>query len=322
MRVLVTRHLFPEAIEHLQQGVDVEYHDCRDGMTQQELCTAVQGQDAVICPLTDRIGASVIAASDKLRLIANVAVGYDNIDLATATAAGVMVTNTPGVLTESTADLTFALLMATARRLGEAERFLRRGAWKFWEIDLLAGRDIHGQTLGVLGMGRIGQAVARRAQGFGMRVLYHNRSKVEAGVEEALAATYVSMEELLERSDFLTVHVPLDDVTRAVIGPAELARMRPGTILINTARGPVLDTDAVIAALESGHLGGVGLDVFDDEPAVDSRLLSFENAVLLPHIGSASTETRRQMCMLAVENVLAHARGDRPPHLVNPSALA
>ncbi len=322
MRVLVTRHLFPEAIEHLQQHVDVQYHDSRDGMTQQELCAAVRDQDAVICPLTDRVDESVIAAANKLRLVANVAVGYDNIDLKAATAGGVMVTNTPGVLTESTADLTFALLMATARRLGEAERFLRQGAWKFWEIDLLAGRDVHGQTLGVLGMGRIGQAVARRAQGFGMPVLYHNRSKVEAGVEEALAATYVSMNELLERSDFITVHVPLDDVTRAVIGSAELARMRPGTILINTARGPVLDTDAVIAALESGHLGGVGLDVFDNEPAVDSRLLSFENAVLLPHIGSASTETRRQMCMLAVENVLAHARGDQPPHLVNPAALA
>lgn len=317
MRVLVTRTLFPAAIELLRPSVELTYHDSSDGMSTVELCRAVRDQQAIICPLTDRIDTEVITAANALQLIANVAVGYDNIDLAAANDRGVMVTNTPGVLTESTADLAFALLMATARRLGEAERFLRAGAWRHWEIDLLAGHDIHGQTLGILGMGRIGQALARRAGGFGMRVLYHNRSPIDPAIEAELGASYVGKAELLRRSTFLSVHLPLETSTRGAIGAGELALMPRGAFLINTARGPVVDSEALIVALQSGHLGGVGLDVFDDEPAVDSRLLEFENAVLLPHIGSSSIDTRRRMCLLAVENVLAHTRGRRPPHLVN-----
>jgi len=317
MRVLVSRRLFPEAIALLGEGFDVRYHDSHDGMSAAQLRDAVRGQQALVCPLTDRIDAEVLAAADSLQLIANVAVGYDNIDLQAASARGILVTNTPGVLTESTADLTFALLMATARRLGEAERFLRAGSWRSWRIDLLAGCDVHGQTLGILGMGRIGQAVARRARGFGMRVLYHNRAPADPVVEAELGAAYVSLEALLRQCRFVSVHLPLSPATRGMIGADELALMQPGSILINTARGPVVDTPALIAALAAGHLGGVGLDVFDAEPAVDPRLLGFENAVLLPHIGSASTETRRQMCLVAVHNVLAHARGEVPPNRVD-----
>ncbi len=318
IRVLVSRRLFPEAILALRQQVDVSYHDSQDGLPRDELVAALSGHQVLVCPLTERIDAAVIDAAADLRLIANVAVGYDNIDLAAATRRGITVTNTPGVLTQSTADLTFALLMATARRLGEAERLLRAGAWRQWQIDLMAGQDVFGQPLGILGMGRIGQAVARRARGFGMPVLYHNRRRLDSATEVELGARYVEFAELLESVTFLSVHLPLNAKTRGMLATAELAAMRQGAILINTARGPVVDTDALVAALASGHLGGAGLDVFDDEPHVDRRLLQLENAVLLPHIGSASRATRGRMCMLAVDNVLAFAAGRPVPHAVNP----
>ena len=320
-RVFVTRHVYPRAIELLQSRTDVTYHDDRDGLSRDELTATVAEKDAILCQLTDSIDAAVLDAGEKLSIVANVAVGYDNIDVAAATRRGILVTNTPGVLTESTADLTFALLMATARRLTEAERFLRSGAWRQWEIDLLSGHDVHGRTLGILGMGRIGRAVARRAQGFAMRVLYSSRTRLAADLEAELGVLWTSRGELLRSADFVSLHVPLNEETRGWISAAELAAMGPDTILINTARGGIVDEDALIAALRDRRIAAAGLDVFAAEPEVDPRLLELDNVVLLPHIGSASIMTRARMCEVAATQVIARATGETPAHVVNPDAL-
>lgn len=320
-RVFVTRHVYPRAIELLQSRTDVTYHDDRDGLPRDAFVEAIADQDAILCQLTDPIDAAVLAAGKRLSIVANIAVGHDNIDVAAATRRGILVTNTPGVLTESTADLTFALLMATARRLTEAERFLRSGAWRQWEIDLLSGHDVHGRTLGILGMGRIGSAVARRARGFGMRVLYFSRTRLLAEVEAELGVVWTSREELLHDADFVSLHLSLTEETRGWIGARELAAMGPDTILINTARGGVVDEEALIAALCDRRIAAAGLDVFAAEPAVDPRLLALDNVVLLPHIGSASVSTRARMCDVAAAQVIARAAGDLPAHVVNPDAL-
>lgn len=315
-RVFVTRFVYEEARQLLAPAVDVTYHDSRDGLSGADLREALPGHDAMICQLTDAIDADVLAAGTDLKIVANVAVGYDNIDVETAKARGIVVTNTPGVLTESTADLTFALILACARRVPEAERFLRRGDWRQWEIDLLSGRDVHGATLGIVGMGRIGRAVARRAAGFGMRVLYHARRGVDPQVETDLAIERCSFQDLLTESDFVSLHVPLTGETRDLIGRDELARMRDTAFLINTARGAVVDEDALVEALREDRIGGAGLDVFRTEPDCDARLLAFENVVALPHIASATVATRTRMCVMAAENVLAMTRGEAPPNPV------
>jgi lactate dehydrogenase-like 2-hydroxyacid dehydrogenase len=250
-------------------------------------------------------------------VISNYAVGVDNIDVAAATARGIMVGNTPGVLTEATADLTWALMMAVARRLGEAERVLRAGKWRSWSPQLLLGQEVFGASLGIIGFGRIGQAVARRAGGFGMRVRYHSRTRPPvSGVE------YADLETLLRSSDFVSIHTPLTGETRGIIGRRELAMMKPTAILVNTARGPVVDQEALVAALREGRIAGAGLDVFAVEPLpMDDPLRTLENVVLLPHIGSAGVATRKRMALMAAENLIAGIRGERPPYLVNPEAL-
>ncbi len=319
LRILVTKRVFPEAVEFLrQQGFDIDYNSTDRVLPSEELIARARGCAAVVSQLTDRLRADVIERLESVRVIANVAVGYDNIDVAAATARGIAVTNTPGVLTETTADFAFALLMAAARRVVEAHAFVHSGQWSTWIIDLLAGQDIHGSTLGIFGLGRIGAAVARRGRGFGMRILYCDEQPAPAEIERELEARRVTKEELLRESDFVSLHVPLTPATRHLIGAAELALMKPTAILINTARGPVVDEAALVEALEKRTIWAAGLDVFEEEPKVHPKLLELPNVVLAPHIASASFATRRRMSMMAAENAAAALQGQRPPNLLNP----
>ena len=319
--ILVTRHVYPEAIAILETAGDIQYNDTSDGLSPDELRAAASDKHAIVCQLTDRIDAAVMDGASELKVIANVAVGFDNIDIPAATERGILVTNTPGVLTDTTADLAFTLLMAASRRIAEADRFLRAGRWHQWEIDLLCGHDIHQHTLGILGLGRIGRAMARRARGFDMRVVYHDEKRATTDEEKAWGIEYVDRVTLCRDADFLSIHVPLNDHTRHVVGSAEFERMKPTAILINTSRGPVVDEKALAGALETGQIASAGLDVFEDEPTVEPRLLALENVVLLPHIGSASIKTRTRMCTMAAENAAAVLGGRRPPNPVNPDVL-
>jgi glyoxylate reductase len=256
------------------------------------------------------------AAGKGLKVIANMAVGYDNVDVEAAKARGVVVTNTPGVLDETTADVAFMLLLAAARRLGESERVLRAGRWEWWGPKLFMGPDVWGKKLGIVGLGRIGQAVARRARGFDMEILYYNRSRREEA-EEELGASYLELDELLETADFITLHTPLTDETRHLIDAPELERMKPEAVLVNTSRGPVVDEAALADALAEGRIFAAGLDVYEEEPKVHPKLLELENVVLAPHIGSGSIETRVKMAVLAAENLAAVLRGEQPKTLVS-----
>ena len=321
-RVLVTRHVYPAAIAILQEDNIVDYRDSHDVMDAATLVKKLQHAHGVVCQLTDPLTAEVIAQAPHLKVIAQIAVGYDNIAVAAATARKIVVTNTPGVLTEATADLTWALLLATARRLPAAEQFLRRGEWKRWEVDLLCGADVHQRTLGIVGFGRIGQAVARRALGFGMRVLYASRSPAPPAIEQELRARHVPLDALLQQSDFVSLHVPLREETRHLIGIEQLCRMKRSAFLLNTSRGPVVDEAALVAALEEGLLAGAGLDVFEQEPQVHPGLLALPNVVLLPHVGSAVTSVRSLMCAIAARECAAVLKGERPQHPVNPEVLA
>jgi len=320
-KILVTRHVYPEAIDILQAHVEVEYNDSPDGFAPDRLRVAVADKQAIVCQLTDHIDADVMDAAASLRVIANVAVGFDNIDIAAATERGILVTNTPGVLTDTTADFAFALLMATARRIPEADRFLRSGRWHQWEIDLMSGHDVHGHTLGILGLGRIGHGMARRARGFDMRVIYHDAVRATPEEEKKLGLTFVTKDGLFREADFVSVHVPLTGATKHYVGGAELALMKHNAILINTSRGPVVDEQALAQALHAGVIAGAGLDVFEDEPRVDTALLSLENIVLVPHIASASIKTRTRMCTMAADNAVALVTGGVPPNPVNPQVL-
>lgn len=320
-RVLVTRRVYPAAIAVLNEAAAVDYKDTLDVMTEDQLVQRLQHADGLVCQLTDPVTAHVIASAPKLRVISQVAVGHDNIDVAAATARGIVVTNTPDVLTEATADFTWALLLATARRVPEAERFLKAGRWNRWDIDLLAGADVSHRTLGIVGFGRIGRAVARRAAGFGMKVLYASRNPAPAEVERELHAIHVPLDTLLAQSDFVSIHCPLNAETRGMIGIEQLSRMRRSAILVNTSRGPVVDEAALAAALSEKMIAGAGLDVFEREPAVDPDLLALPNVVLTPHIGSATHATRQRMCTLAAENCAAVLTGNRPPNPVNPAVL-
>lgn len=320
-RILVTRHVYPEAITILEAAGDVQYNDTSAGLSAGHLQAAVADKNAIVCQLTDQIDAAVMDAASALKVIANVAVGFDNIDIPAATRRGILVTNTPGVLTDTTADLAFTLLMAASRRIAEADRFLRSGRWHQWEIDLLCGHDIHRHTLGILGLGRIGLGMARRAGGFEMRVIYHDLARATPEVEDEWGVEYVDRETLFRDSDFLSVHVPLNEHTRHMVGSAEFELMKPTAVLINTSRGPVVDEQALAQALESGQIASAGLDVFEEEPTVEPRLLALENVVLIPHIGSASIKTRTRMCTMAAENVAALLTGQRPPNPVNPEIL-
>jgi glyoxylate reductase len=276
----------------------------------------------MICLVTDQVDAQLLEAGTTLKVVANVAAGYDNIDIRAATQRGIVVTNTPGAVTEATADLTWGLLLSIARRISEGDRYIRAGKWHEWKFMFMLGGDVYGRTLGIIGMGRIGQAVARRAQGFGMRVLYHNRRRLEVPLEQALGATWVELPTLLQQADFVSVHVPLTAETTHRISETEFRMMQPTAYLINTARGAVVDEAGLVRALAEGWIAGAALDVFEREPELQQELLALENVVLVPHIGSASVATRTRMAVMAAENLLAALRGDRPPNVVNPDVYA
>ena len=320
-RAFVTRKVYPQAVAILQEDCVVDYRDTLEIADPETLRKKLQHANGVVCQLTDAMTDELMAAAPKLKVISQVAVGYDNIDVAAATRRGIVVTNTPGVLTESTADLTFALLLGVARRVTEAERYLRAGKWKRWDIDLLAGIDLSGKTLGIVGMGRIGKAVARRARGFSMRILYSSPTPLSDAEAAELGAQHVPLRALLQHSDFVTLHVPYRESTHHLIGIDELSVMKRGAFLVNTSRGPIVHEAALVAALEEGMLSGAGLDVFEDEPKVHEGLLARDNVMLLPHIGSATIATRTRMCTLAAENCVAVLKGERPKNPVNPSVL-
>ncbi len=315
--VLVTKRIYPEAVAFLKEHVEVDYADSDDGLSAAELLARIRGKQGVVSQLTDKFPAAVIDQLDGVRIIANVAVGFDNIDVAAATKRGILVTNTPDVLTDTTADFAFALLMAAARRVVEGHQFLHAGKWSKWRIDLLVGQDVHHRTLGLFGMGRIGQAMARRGRGFSMRILYHDAVRAPEAVERELGAEFVSAETLLRESDFVSLHVPLLTHTRHMISGPQLRMMKPTAILVNTSRGPVVDEAALAEALEQRVIAGAGLDVFENEPQVHPGLLKLENVVLEPHIASASVDTRKKMSMLAAENAVAALEGRCPATLLN-----
>ncbi|MCC6796323.1 MAG: D-glycerate dehydrogenase [Candidatus Hydrogenedentes bacterium] len=287
-----------------------------------ELIAGVKGVDAVLPILTDKIDGEVLdAAGSQLRIVANFAVGYNNIDVPAATARKVPITNTPGVLTDTTADLTFALILSVARRMGEGERMVRARQWPGWGPMQLMGSDVFGKTLGIFGMGRIGQAVAKRATGFDMKVLYTNRKPLDTALEKQLNARYVDKATLLAESDYLSIHCPLMPETTHAFGAPEFSTMKKSSYLINTSRGPVVDESALVKALKHGDIAGAGLDVYEHEPTLHEGLYDCENAVIAPHLGSATLETRGKMASIAATNIIARLRGERPPNCVNPEVL-
>jgi gluconate 2-dehydrogenase len=324
-RVWVSRPTFPGVIARLEPHFEVTVEEEERKFSPSELGARLLKQDAAIVGLKDRIGAPEIGAAERLRIVANLAVGYDNLDLDALSAAGIAVSNTADVLNESVADYTWALLLGVARRMSAAERWLRAGHWHATEFKAWLGSDVRGRTLGILGMGRIGQAIARRAVGFGMPVIYHNRSPLPDADERACHARHVDKQQLLRESDFLVLALPLTAQTRHAIGADELAQMKPTAMLVNIARGGIVDDAALATALRGRCLAGAALDVFEGEPKLHPALLTLDNVVLSPHIASATTDTRRAMTSVAVDNVLAmfghgpHA--GRPPNLVNPNVL-
>ena len=319
MRVLVTQPVYPQSVQRMRDaGFDVDDRRGADPLAGAALATACAGADAVVTQLTDRVTAEVFAANPQLQVVANAAVGYDNIDVTAAAAAGVTVTNTPGVLTDATADLTLALMLAVARRIPECDDLIRRGAFDRWRLlQHPMGMDVTGRTLGVVGMGRIGQAVAQRAHlGFGMPIRYASRSPVPE-VEERLGARRVELPELLATADFVTLHAPLTPQTRHLVDADALRLMKPTAVLVNTARGPLVDEQALARALRDGEIAGAGLDVFESEPEVVADLLRLrERVVLTPHVGSATEATRRRMSDMAVTNVIAVLTGEPAPNPV------
>jgi len=324
-RIFVTRPIPERGIRLLTDtfGHDAVIVAPNDrAITRDELIDGVSGADALLPILTDTVDAAVMdAAGPQLKVIANYAVGFNNVDVAAATARGILVTNTPGVLTETTADLAWSLLMAAARRIGESERYLRAGLWKSWGPQLFLGVDVHGQTMGIYGMGRIGLAIARRAKGFGMRILYNDVNRLAPSSELVLGVAYADKPDFLAESDFISIHVPLLPETRHAFSEPEFRAMKNSAILVNTSRGPVVDEAALARALKSGQIFAAGLDVYEDEPAVHPDLLKCQNAVLVPHIGSATRETRSKMAHMAAQNIVARLKGQTPPNPVNPKVL-
>ncbi|KAA0182461.1 D-glycerate dehydrogenase [Cupriavidus gilardii] len=324
--VLVTRAIFPDVIERLAQYFEVDHNQPDVPLDAAALKARLAGKAGVLSNAADRIDAGLIGALPELRAVCNMAVGYNNLDLPALTAAGIVATNTPDVLTETTADFGWALLMATARRVTESEHFLRAGKWERWSYDMFLGMDLHGSKVGILGMGRIGQALARRAAGFGMTVLYHNRSQLPAEIEQGLGARYVSKAELLRESDHLILVLPYSEQSHHAIGAAELAQMKPTATLVNLARGGIVDDAALAEALRERRIFAAGLDVFEGEPKVHPALLQVPNVVLTPHIASASEKTRRAMANLAADNLIAALGAGpdagRPPCVLNPEVLA
>lgn len=318
-RVLVTQRVPQAALDLLHTFAEVDLNPEPDRIwSKEEVIARLPGHNALYCLLTNPVDAAVMEAAPGLKIIANMAVGFNNIDVAAATSRGIPVTNTPGVLTDTTADFAWALLLAAGRRVAEADRFTRAGKFHGWGPMMLMGGDVAGKTLGVVGFGRIGRAVAERAQGFHMRVLYFDSYRADAETERQLNATSVDLDTLLAESDFVTLHVNYTTETHHLIDAPQLAKMKPTAYLVNTARGAVIHESALVAALRDGQIAGAGLDVYEDEPALDAGLLALENAVLAPHIASASVETRTAMALTAAENVQAVFQGHRPPNIVNP----
>lgn len=324
--ILVARAVFPEVVERLKQHFEVEDNPADDVWPKDELIRRLQGKAGALTTGSVTIDAAVLDANPQLKVVANMAVGYNNFDVPACTARGVLCTNTPDVLTETTADFGFALMMAAARRVTESEHYLRRGEWTKWFYDMFVGSDIHHATMGVLGMGRIGQAIARRgALGFDMRVIYHNRSRLAPEVEAACKATYVSKEQLLRECDHLVIVMPYSKESHHAIGAAELALMKPTATLTNVARGGIVDDAALAKALAERRIAAAGLDVFEGEPSVHPDLLKVPNVVLTPHIASATVATRRAMAELAADNLIAGLgqgpRAGNPPNPLNPEVL-
>ena len=317
-KILIARAISPEVVSTLQQHFDVTANPEDVAWSPAELIDRLQGMDGVLTTGSQRIDAALLAACPQLKICANMAVGYNNFDVAAMTAAGVQGTNAPDVLTETTADFGFALLMATARRISESEHYLRAGLWKDWRYDLFAGTEVHGSTLGILGMGRIGQAIAKRgAFGFGMNVIYHNRSQLQPALEAECKARYVGKQELLQTADHLVLVLPYTPEAHHTIGAAEIALMKPTATLINIARGGIVDDAALARALAARQIAAAGLDVFEGEPAVHPDLLEVPNVVLTPHIASATAPTRLAMAQLAADNLIAYLGGKAPVTPVN-----
>jgi lactate dehydrogenase-like 2-hydroxyacid dehydrogenase len=320
-KVLVTRKVFEETLTLLSKHCDVESNQRDVPFTPTQLVKRLQGKGGAIALLTDIFDDRVLAQSPDLKVVCNLAVGFNNIDLKACTRRGIMVTNTPGVLDDTTADFTWCLLMATARRVVEADKFLRAGKWKGWAFTYFMGHDVHRKTLGIVGLGRIGKGVARRAKGFDMRVIYHDPTRVDETTERELGVMYVDKRTLLRESDFVSLHVPLLPETTHFISHGEFALMKRTAILINASRGPVLDEKALIKALKEGKIAGAGLDVYEKEPKVERGLIGLKNVVLAPHIASSSYETRVKMATMAANNCIAGLTGQRPPNMLNPEVL-
>ena len=319
-KILVTREVFDETLDYLAQHCEVEANQADVPLDVAALKARLADKEGLMCALTDRVDAGVLSGALRLKVVANIAVGYNNIDVPACTARGIMATNTPGVLDDSTADLAFALMLAAARRLTEVERRIRQGEWKGWRLKQWLGTDVHHATLGIVGMGRIGQVIARRASGFEMTVLYHNRKRIAPEIERRLDATYVGLDELLKCADFVVLQVPYTPETHHLIGAAQLRTMKPGAILINSTRGGVVDDAALIDALRNGTIRAAGLDVYENEPRLDPGFLTLDNVVLAPHVGSSTEATRRAMAMTAAKNLVAALTGGVPPNLLNPDA--
>jgi glyoxylate reductase len=319
-RVVVSRRIFPELISDLRREFDVIDNQEDLAWKAVELAAAMKDADAVLITAGERVDAALLDQCPRLKIVSNIAVGYNNIDVAACTQRGVLATNTPDVLNEATADHAWALLLAAARRVGESERWLRAGHWKRFTFELFNGADVSGTTLGILGMGRIGRAIARRARGFSMPVIYHNRNRL-APSDEA-GARHVDFETLLRESDHLILMVPYSQAVHHIIGASELSKMKRGATLVNIARGGVVDDAALASALRNGHPAAAGLDVFENEPALNPALLELENVVLTPHIASSTRATRTAMAKLAIDNVRAALSGALPPSLLNPQAVA
>jgi gluconate 2-dehydrogenase len=319
-RVLVTREVFDETLDYLRQHCEVIDNQRDEPYAAGALGRALTGCDGLMCALTDRVDSALLAAAPKLKAVANIAVGYNNIDVPACTARGVMATNTPGVLDDSTADLAWTLMLGAARRITEVERRIRNGEWTGWQLKQWLGVDVHHATLGIVGMGRIGQAIARRAFGFDMKVVYHNRNRIAPELERKCNAAYVSFDELLAQSDFIVLQVPYSPQTHHLIGAAQLAKMKSSAILINSTRGGVVDDAALIDALKKGGIRAAGLDVYENEPKLNPEFLKLDNVVLAPHVGSSTEATRKAMAMLAAQNLVAALQGQVPPNLINPEA--
>jgi len=322
-KIFVARAVFPEIVEYLAQHFEVQSNQSDQVLNKDQLAQHLADKDGAFTTGSDRIDGEVLAACPRLKICANMAVGFNNFDLDAMTARGVLATNTPDVLTETTADFGFALMMATARRMTESEHYLRAGKWTKWSYDMFAGADVHGATLGILGMGRIGQGIARRgAHGFGMKVIYHNRSRLDAATEAECKAHYVSKEELLKTADHLVLVLPYSASSHHAIGAAEIGLMKPTATLVNIARGGIVDDAALAQALREGRIAAAGLDVFEGEPKVHPDLLTVPNVVLTPHIASASVPTRLAMARLAADNLVEFFSKGKALTPLNPQALA